>query len=481
MRYINQNWLFAGKLFLLDILFLVVLLALPVIWLGTPLSLHLGSKSFKLIWHMWYCLFPLLVLLVRYLVKDQGVHRRLTCCALWEKPWFRHVVFSLLLMFLFFGGLEVVLTFIGFEVKFPKVVFEGQTLDGDVHISSVKDDSRLLWKFEPGSMFNGRKINQMGFREREINPKKQPETMRVICLGDSVTAQGRPCYSEYLHRLLAGNPPTSNRWEAFNMAVYGYSSLQGLRMFEMNKESLQPDIVTLYFGWNDHWLNRDDDRQLMAMEMKPLAGRIVNALRNKRFFQLIVWALNPMEHFARVEKNSGFYFVHRMIPPDAETGKHWELRVPPEDYRVILTAFIREIRSVNAIPVLITAPRRHLSEALVKRNHARSVKEAEQLHDQYLEITRTVAGDCHAELLDLAKIMAGPDCDAFFRPDGIHFDYCEQEGALLKDPDQQPGLMRVAQELDNKIRYITTTPAWLAKRQLDHDAVPNKSLSARCP
>jgi hypothetical protein len=58
---------------------------------------------------------------------------------------------------------------------------------------------------------------------------------------------------------------------------------------------------------------------------------------------------NPVEHLARVEKNGGFHFMHRKIPPDAETSTHWELRVSPEDYRVILTAFIREIRSVNAI------------------------------------------------------------------------------------------------------------------------------------
>lgn len=482
MHCIIPSRLCAAILYLLDFLFLAILLALPVIWLGAPVSLPLGSIPYKLTWHPWYCLVPLLLLPVRYLAKDQVMRRQPAGGALWEKSWFRNVVFTLLCTYLFFGGLETILKWIGFEVKFPEVVFVNKTPGTNkIHNDPVQDDAQLLWKFEPGSIFNGRKINQMGFREREVDPEKQPGTMRVICMGDSVTAQGRPCYSEYLHRLLSGNPPTSNRWEAFNMAVYGYSALQGLRLFEMNKRALRPDIVVLYFGWNDHWLNRDGDRQLMALEMKPLAGRVVNTLRNKRLFQLIVWALNPVAHLAHVEKKGGFNLRPSQASQEVAPRDHLELRVPPEDYRVVLAAFIREIRSVNAIPILITAPRRKLSEALTEHHHARSAKEAEQLHDQYLEITRTVANACHAELLDLAKIMAGPDCDAFFRPDGIHFDYCELEGTLPKDPDQQPGLMRIAQELDNQIRQITTTPAWQAKQNNANEAVPNKSPSSTRP
>ena len=463
MQKSKLGWLLGLALGLLDTLFFILLLLLPVIWIGAPLKLHMGPHHFRVAWHIWYFGAPALLLAARYALKQQAGRREIACRALWEKSWFRHLTLSVVSTFLFFDLLEVGLNHIGFEVQFPEVVFEGKNVEGKLHISQVQNDPQLLWKFEPGSTFNGRKINQMGFREREVNPEKQPNTIRVICMGDSVTAQGKPCYSEYLHRLLSQNPPTNNRWEAFNMAVYGYSSLQGLRLFEMNKERLRPDIVTLYFGWNDHWLNRDDDRQLMAMEMKPLAGRVVDVLHNKRFFQLIVLALNPVEHLAHVEEKGRFHFVHRNIPPDAKTGQQWELRVPPDDYRVILTAFVREIRSVNAIPVLITAPRRHLTATLVQHNHARSIEEAERLHDQYADIVREVARDCHADLLDLAILMAGHDCDTFFRPDGIHFDYCELEGSLAKDPDQQPGLMRIAQELDKKIRQVVNTKAWQAK------------------
>jgi len=128
----------------------------------------------------------------------------------------------------------------------------------------------------------------------------------------------------------------------------------------------------------------------------------------------------------------------------------------------------REIRAANAIPLLITAPRRHLSENVVIHHYAPSVAEAERLHDKYVAITRTVALEGQAELLDLTAIMADPACDAFFRPDGIHFDYCEQEENMLNDPPSQPGLQRIAAELDQKIRAITRSPAWQEKVTRDH-------------
>ncbi|HCF93474.1 MAG TPA: hypothetical protein DEW46_00275, partial [Verrucomicrobia bacterium] len=33
----------------------------------------------------------------------------------------------------------------------------------------------------------------------------------------------------------------------------GYSSVIGLRLFERRGTQLAPDVVTLYYGWNDHW------------------------------------------------------------------------------------------------------------------------------------------------------------------------------------------------------------------------------------
>ena len=64
------------------------------------------------------------------------------------------------------------------------------------HRDMLKDPD-LVWRFEPGSTVYGGKINSLGFRDREVNPKKAEGVRRVICLGDSMTAQGQPGYARY--------------------------------------------------------------------------------------------------------------------------------------------------------------------------------------------------------------------------------------------------------------------------------------------
>jgi lysophospholipase L1-like esterase len=242
---------------------------------------------------------------------------------------------------------------------------------------------------------------------------------------------------------LTNNLPTVQAWEAFNIGVHGYSALQGLRMFQKIGRRLEPDIVTLYFGWNDHWLSPSSDRQLMGLEMRPLAGRIFEVLQTKRFFKFFILTLSPMQHLAKQQHKGQRVF-----------------RVPPAEYRSAMKAFIREIRASGAIPVIITAPRRSLTDQVVGKEYVRSIEEGNRIHDQYVEITRATARDAGAELLDLAVIFAGKECDAYFAPDGIHFDQYALEGVLPSDPPTQPGLMRIAEEIYKKIRAVIQTESW---------------------
>ena len=453
---------------LCDLGALILLVVLPMLWIFAPVSWMVGTRPLTLAWHIWWYALPALLFASRCALRRWVVRREIGGRALWENSWFRKLVFTLLMAFLFFDLLEVTLAKISFAVQLPDIVFEGKDAHGKILIADVESDPFLLWRFAPGSKFNGRKINQMGFREREVQAAKPSGTRRVVCFGDSVTAQGRPCYSEYLHRLLSTDPPTNDRWEAFNMAVYGYSSAQGLRLFEMTKDRVQPDIVTLYFGWNDHWRNSRTDYQLMALKMRPFTGHLMDALQHKRFFQLLLWLTDWDGHIRQKESSGRFQYFHGTTRSAHEAWDTSTLRLSPQEYRATLTRFVHEIRAANAIPLLITAPRRHLSENVVIHNYAHSVAVAEQLHDEYVEITRAVARDTHAELLDLASIMAAPVCDAFFRPDGIHFDYCEQEENMLNDPPSQPGLQRIATELDRKIHAITHSLAWQEKVARDH-------------
>lgn len=338
------------------------------------------------------------------------------------------------MLILFFGMFEGALTLIGFKTYVPPILFDGGETNEDEGSSGAIADPDLLWAFRPGVNFHGVPINSMGFREREVDPQKKPGTMRVICMGDSCTAQGMPGYAGYLNQILSYAAPDTNQWEAFNMAVYGYSSLQGLRLFQRAGAELQPDIVTIYFGWNDHWRHEQSDRARMGWRMGSVSGRLINLLQNKRIFMFLLWAIKPEEAKERQRTGTGY-------------------RVPEAEYEQVLTEFVEEVKRVGALPILITAPRRSLVPAVVESGHATSMEDAEQAHDRYCEISRQVGEVQQVPVLDLASEFAGTECDAFFKPDGIHF--------------QKDGLREVAQSLHALLTNLVASNASANARMKD--------------
>ena len=135
-------------------------------------------------------------------------------------------------------------------------------------------DPLLLWRLKPNLDkvvwdFTVLSTNSDHLRSeqssRSLQPK-QPGTIRIVCLGDSVTFGYRvPAVwpdkpSEYdpewlpypmlLEKQLCAANPKRNI-EVITMAVPGYSSNQGLTWLRRDVDKLQPDLLTVSFGWND--------------------------------------------------------------------------------------------------------------------------------------------------------------------------------------------------------------------------------------
>ena len=437
----------AAILVILDFMSMVTLLLIPTVWLVNPLVLAGGIMPFRIAWWTRPVLAPIIVLLVRLAIARWLFRAYPPTRGLWESAIFKKICFALITTYVFFALFESVLIWTKFDAALPPIVFQSKNNKGSFNITDTLPDAELIFRFQPGGYFAGRRINSLGFRDREVDPCKKPGTIRVICMGDSVTGQGRPGYSQYLHERLTNDPPTPNAWEAFNMGVHGYTSLQGLRLFQKQGRLLSPDIVTLYYGWNDHWLTKEPDRLIMGLKMRPFAGRIFELLRHKRIFRLVVWTLNPIHLVA--------------------TRTHGDARVPrvaPDEYHSTLKSFVSEIRAAGAIPVLITAPRRSLNHGVIAKKYVRSIEQGHRTHDEYVEITRRVAMESNVELLDLASLFTNEVYNGCFARDGIHFDYYAQEEYMTNDPPSQPGLMHVAKELDRKMRQITGTREWQSHR-----------------
>ena len=422
---------------LVDTLLILSILIAPASWLLTQIAFSIGPIPVSISWGPKPLLAPIILAIARVLLKRKAVKLGDT-----RKTWFwdmriwRQVTLAVAATWIALVAVEQILEKMGFEANVSPIVIKGE--NNEIYGRyGILGDPVFTWKFSPGGEFKGWKINTLGFRDREVTETKAPGTIRVICYGDSCTADGGPPYSGCLHQLLRNESPDGASWEAFNMAVYGYSSVQGLKVFDLRGRHLYPDVVTLYFGWNDHWMcGYRPDSNNQAFRMGWLGGSVMKVLRKKRFGQMIIKTMTPGRNVA-IEKIDG------ELPPDIEE----RYRVPPDEYRYTLSRFIREIRGAGAIPILITAPRGpKLTHHLVKNGQGSSIEQLDQAHAQYIEITREVARDMEAELLDLAATYDNEESIPLFNRDGIHL--------------TQEGLWSIAEELHKKLKQVTQTAAW---------------------
>lgn len=155
----------------------------------------------------------------------------------------------------------------------------------DAKQSSIfEGDPLLLWRLKPGLdhvVWDFTVVSTNSQHLRSADPlqsiqAKQPGTIRIVCLGDSVTFGYRiPAVwpdkpteydSEWLpypmlleKHLRAANP--GRNIEVITMAVPGYTSHQGLAWLRRDVDQLRPDLLIVSFGWNDASFSDAPDRE----------------------------------------------------------------------------------------------------------------------------------------------------------------------------------------------------------------------------
>lgn len=402
-------------LVLLDSVALFSLLVVPLAWLFNPFELAIGGlRLLRAGWGFNAVATPVALLVLRaFLAWGIGRTTGMPAAGLLGRLMAKKLVLAVMSTFVILLVFEAALKAIDFKLLTVPFVITGE--DQKIHDDSrgLLADPVLRWKYNPGAEFRGRKVNRLGFLDREVDPQKAPGAKRVICMGCSCTAQGPRSYSEMLNEMLQTNAPTAAPWEAFNMGVHGYSSVLGRKLFQMRGKELAPDVVTLYFGWNDHWQSGYwPDSHGIPLEIQSSQVRLIERLFLRRIVQFLAYVVSP--------KNLPVSIRGKVkLKHSQKFGKC--LRVPPDEYRETLKGFVAEIRASGAVPVLITAPRAaRLTHLLVAHGQAASVEEAIRLHDQYVGIAREVARSENATLVDLAADLKPEEAPRFFGDDGIH-------------------------------------------------------------
>jgi lysophospholipase L1-like esterase len=106
----------------------------------------------------------------------------------------------------------------------------------------------------------------------------------LIFMGDSCTQLGN--YDEDLAALFEDH--RGRRLSYANFGVAGWSSHQGRRQLERDILGLQPQVITVYYGWNDHWIGfglfkenlRSIVRQARAQDIHPMLLTAPTSIRS---------------------------------------------------------------------------------------------------------------------------------------------------------------------------------------------------------
>jgi len=198
----------------------------------------------------------------------------------------------------------------------------------------------LGWVNRPGVWSSQLLVDSLGFRGQETPKQKPGGTLRIVCLGDSRTFgiwmdkggfRYDNDYPALLERSLHGREGAV-RVEVINAGVIGYTSSQGLAQLETLVLPLQPDIITVAFGFNDH--NLEWNASLAAHEPhNPFARESFYLASQSSWFQLGkaaydavagrgVWGEVPLLSQRRVDPETYRYNLRRLAEVGGNHGIH---------------------------------------------------------------------------------------------------------------------------------------------------------------
>lgn len=299
--------------------------------------------------------------------------------------WTKVISFSLLpvilILFLAEGGLRA-------YALYFRTVYE--------QYNSVKERLELVPNYH-AILPDGRvaRVNSKGFVGPEFADMKAPGVFRIFALGDSCTfGDWDISYAAYLGERLNS---ASQSYEVINAGIEGYNSEYALGRLQDDILKYQPDLVTIYIGWNDL--------------MKTSPGNISSSGR-------VTWLGKVFNH-SYLYKGLGkiiFFYIRPLLSVPVLKGEESEYHIfdqfIPATYEDNVSAMIALLKERKVSVLLLTRPTvlfRDMTAEDLRRQHvffpffpeAYSVPRLLSLHNAYNNSLRRLAARFDLTLIDL--------------------------------------------------------------------------------
>jgi lysophospholipase L1-like esterase len=233
---------------------------------------------------------------------------------------FKKEIFKAITLVIF----SIILTLLGLELTFRNVsptkfnLFISHTTEnwGDsdkfLSIQVVRPSRTLGYEWIPDSNGGWAKINSLGMLDHEHQKYKSKGVYRIICLGDSTTANSD--YVRILEKLLNENKEIKE-FEVWNCGVTGYNVIQYCRALEEKWLKYDPDMVIIGFCLNDFVptpLVVSEGNRLVGYfphkEILPIVSPLL--LRHSALYRFIVMKLyfsQNDDYYKEIIRDSRYY------------------------------------------------------------------------------------------------------------------------------------------------------------------------------
>ncbi len=278
-------------------------------------------------------------------------------------------------------------------------------------------DEDLFWRLRPNIAADEEflvpgsyRTNSLGFRGAELE-EQALSTYTIACFGNSCTFGWRlaeeQTFPGQLQQRLA--PLSRAQFRVSNCGIPGYSSFQGQRLIKETITLLKPRVITICYGWNDHWAAAFDLEDKEQKTAPQIILEIQNFLAKSHLYRAVKYAL-----LSRSEKSREYTY-------DRQSPKY---RVSLPDYEANLRSIIEECRAQSIVPILLTTPIGDTDPGVINA--------VEEYHERYNAVVRDIAAESGVLLVDAARLLDGkPECFDDPKADFIH--YNARGAALIAD------------------------------------------------
>jgi len=273
-------------------------------------------------------------------------------------------------------------------------------------------DPILHFKVKPELRPNDEPLNSDGFRGGEFTPNSC--TFGYIAREEMIGYVMQP-YPLKLQRFVERRVG-EGRVEVLNAAVPGYNSYQGVMLLRTKLRGLEPDLITVRFGWNDHFLSARSERGGLYREPETRFGRLLEDL-------LLRTKLYPFIRRLGLELQALRQPVKDQLRKAFQREKEWVPTIPLEDYERNLRRIVEIGRSRGAAVWLLTAPRNpapndEAKHRLSKHNRI-DFERLMQIHDQYNDAVRRVGAEVGALVVDMDRLYRPYEGEPAFLPTDV--------------------------------------------------------------